>query len=87
MEAPRSHMSEVLSMLKRVLPFVGVAIVISVAIAFIVASMRGSFVRDHLVQLKTEFKDAAEKLEGELSAEVQEIKGKLETELPEAPGA
>lgn len=74
-------------MLKRVLPFVGVAIVISVAIAFVVASMRGSFVRDHLVQLKTEFKDAAEKLEGELSAEVQEIKGKLETELPEAPGA
>ena len=74
-------------MLKRVLPFVGVAIVISVAIAFVVASMRGTFVRDHLVQLKTDIKDVAEKLETELSAEVQEIKGKLETELPEAPGA
>ena len=74
-------------MLKRVLPFVGVAVVISVAIAFVVASMRASFVRDHLVQLKTDIKDVAEKLETELSAEVQEIKGKVETELPEAPGA
>lgn len=74
-------------MLKRVLPFVGVAVVISVAIAFVVASMRGSFVRDHLVQLKTDIKDAAEKLETELTAEVQEIKSKVEAELPEAPGA
>lgn len=74
-------------MLKRILPFVGVAVVISVAIAFVVASMRASFVRDHLVQLKTEIKDAAEKLETELSTEVQEIKGKIEAEMPEAPGA
>jgi cell division protein FtsL len=78
---------EVLSMFKRVLPFIGVAVVISVAIAFVVASMRGSFVRDHLVELKTEFKDAAEKLQGELSAEVKEIKDKVETELPEGAGA
>lgn len=74
-------------MLKRVLPFVGVALLISVAVAFVVASMRGSFVRDHLVQLKTDIKDAAEKLETELTAEVDEIKSKVKTELPEAPGA
>ena len=73
--------------MKRVLPFVAVAVVISVAIAFVVASMRGSFVRDHLVQLKTEIKDVAEKIESELAAEVHEVTGKLEADLPEAPGA
>jgi cytochrome b subunit of formate dehydrogenase len=87
MDAPGNPLSEVLSMLKRILPFFGVAIVISVAIAFVVASMRASFVREHLVQLKTGIKDVAEKLESELVAEVHEVTGKLEADLPEAPSA